>query len=95
MSDANEVAELAAGERVDLNALLADSQVNEVLDELDRELIGLVPVKTRVRDIAALLAHAQLYRCEQCGLAGMRFYWQCPGCHAWDSFETCVIISLV
>ncbi len=55
MSDANEVAELAAGERVDLNALLADSQVNEVLDELDRELIGLVPVKTRVRDIAALL----------------------------------------
>jgi probable Rubsico expression protein CbbX len=55
LSDANEVAELAAGERVDLNALLADSQVNEVLDELDRELIGLVPVKTRVRDIAALL----------------------------------------
>jgi probable Rubsico expression protein CbbX len=42
-------------ERVDMNALLADSQVNEVLDELDRELIGLVPVKTRVRDIAALL----------------------------------------
>jgi probable Rubsico expression protein CbbX len=38
-----------------LNALLADSQVNEVLDELDRELIGLRPVKTRVRDIAALL----------------------------------------
>ena len=45
----------AAGERVDLNALLADSQVNEVLDELDNELIGLKPVKTRVRDIAALL----------------------------------------
>jgi probable Rubsico expression protein CbbX len=42
-------------ERVDLNALLADSRVNEVLDELDRELIGLKPVKTRVRDIAALL----------------------------------------
>ncbi len=38
-----------------MNALLADSQVNEVLDELDRELIGLKPVKTRVRDIAALL----------------------------------------
>jgi probable Rubsico expression protein CbbX len=42
-------------ERVDLNTLLADSQVNEVLDELDRSLIGLKPVKTRVRDIAALL----------------------------------------
>jgi len=41
--------------RVDLNSLLADSQVNEVLDELDQALIGLQPVKTRVRDIAALL----------------------------------------
>jgi probable Rubsico expression protein CbbX len=43
------------GERIDLRALLEDSHVGEVLDELDRELIGLKPVKTRVRDIAALL----------------------------------------
>jgi probable Rubsico expression protein CbbX len=42
-------------ERVDLNALLADSRVTEVLDELDAELIGLKPVKARIRDIAALL----------------------------------------
>src|SRR5580658_7748995 len=41
--------------RVDLRTLLADSHVSEVLDELDRELIGLQPVKARVRDIAALL----------------------------------------
>ena len=41
--------------QVDLAALLADSQVGEVLDELDRELIGLKPVKARIRDIAALL----------------------------------------
>ena len=27
----------------------------DVLDELDRELIGLAPVKTRIREIAALL----------------------------------------
>jgi probable Rubsico expression protein CbbX len=40
---------------VDLQALLADSQVDEVLDELDRELIGLAPVKARVREIASLL----------------------------------------
>jgi probable Rubsico expression protein CbbX len=45
----------AAMERVDLQALLADSRVPEVLDELDRELIGLAPIKARVRDIAALL----------------------------------------
>ncbi len=42
-------------DRIDLRALLTDSHVNEVLDELDRELIGLKPVKARVRDIAALL----------------------------------------
>src|ERR1700677_214025 len=45
----------AAPERIDLRALLASSQVTDVLDELDRELIGLKPVKARVRDIAALL----------------------------------------
>jgi probable Rubsico expression protein CbbX len=46
---------IADGQSVDLAALLADSRVNEVLDELDAELIGLKPVKTRIRDIAALL----------------------------------------
>ncbi len=55
MSDATTAVGADGGERVDMNALLADSQVNQVLDELDRELIGLKPVKTRVRDIAALL----------------------------------------
>jgi probable Rubsico expression protein CbbX len=35
--------------------VLAASQVESVLDELDRELIGLAPVKQRIRDIAALL----------------------------------------
>ncbi|HLH10995.1 MAG TPA: CbbX protein [Methylovirgula sp.] len=40
---------------MDLRRELADTQVAEVLDELDKELIGLVPVKTRIRQIAALL----------------------------------------
>ena len=39
----------------DLDAAFKGSRVTEVLDELDRELIGLVPVKSRVRDICALL----------------------------------------
>jgi probable Rubsico expression protein CbbX len=42
-------------DHVDLSALLADSRVTEVLDELDSELIGLKPVKARIREIAALL----------------------------------------
>ncbi len=36
-------------------AVLASSQAGDVLDELDRDLIGLAPVKSRIRDIAALL----------------------------------------
>lgn len=42
-------------DRIDLRGLLAETQVTQVLDELDRELTGLVPVKTRIREIAALL----------------------------------------
>ncbi|MQY08243.1 CbbX protein [Actinomadura macrotermitis] len=41
--------------RVDLARERADSHADEVLDALDAELIGLVPVKTRIREIAALL----------------------------------------
>jgi probable Rubsico expression protein CbbX len=40
---------------VDVQALSADTRIGDVLDELDRELVGLKPVKARVRDIAALL----------------------------------------
>jgi probable Rubsico expression protein CbbX len=40
---------------VDLQAEYNSSQIQEVLDKLDRELIGLKPVKTRIREIAALL----------------------------------------
>ena len=38
-----------------VNEVLAQSQVVSVMDELDRDLIGLAPVKQRIRDIAALL----------------------------------------
>jgi probable Rubsico expression protein CbbX len=44
-----------APQRVDLAAILRDAHVQEILDQLDRELIGLTPVKTRIREIAALL----------------------------------------
>ena len=40
---------------VDLAEEYKSSGVAEVLDELDRELVGLKPVKQRIRDIAALL----------------------------------------
>ncbi len=40
---------------VDLRAAYDDTGIKDVLDELDRELIGLRPVKARIREIAALL----------------------------------------
>lgn len=40
---------------VDLNKVYEESNIQEILDQLDRELIGLKPVKSRIREIAALL----------------------------------------
>ncbi|MCE5974283.1 CbbX protein [Sinirhodobacter sp. WL0062] len=40
---------------VDLAAAYEESGVREVLEELDREMIGLAPVKQRIRETAALL----------------------------------------
>ena len=40
---------------VDLDAEFRNSNIQEVLAKLDRELIGLLPVKTRIRETAALL----------------------------------------
>lgn len=46
---------LADDASVNLEAEFEASNVKDVLDKLDRELIGLKPVKTRIREIAALL----------------------------------------
>ena len=52
------------GESIDLQGLYAQSEIGEVLGQLDRDLVGLVPVKTRIRETAAFLlvekARAQL-----------------------------------
>jgi probable Rubsico expression protein CbbX len=53
---------------VDLGAVLADAHIDEVLAALDRELVGLKPVKARIRDIASLLVVDRARR--TLGLAG-------------------------
>ena len=47
---------------IDLDAVIASTNVQEVLDQLDRELVGLAPVKSRIRSIAALLLVDRLRR---------------------------------
>ncbi|HEY4367477.1 MAG TPA: CbbX protein [Steroidobacteraceae bacterium] len=44
-----------AEQPLDLQSAWENSHVAEVVDDLERNLVGLAPVKTRIRDIAALL----------------------------------------
>ncbi len=53
-----------------LQTLLQETGVPEVLERLDRELIGLAPVKGRIREIAAYLVVDKLRR--ELGLGGSR-----------------------
>ncbi|MFN4292755.1 MAG: CbbX protein [Thermoflexales bacterium] len=52
---------------VDISTAWRESSIQQILDDLDRELVGLRPVKTRIREIAAMLLVARLR--EQAGLA--------------------------
>ena len=53
---------LGDGDLVNLKQEFEASNIDEVMDKLDRELIGLTPVKTRIREIAALLLVDRLRR---------------------------------
>jgi probable Rubsico expression protein CbbX len=52
---AHPVLDASDGAGVDMSEVLEESQVMEVLQQLDQELVGLKSVKTRIREIAALL----------------------------------------
>jgi probable Rubsico expression protein CbbX len=54
--------ELSADESVDLSGILQESSILDVLQQLDRDLVGLKSVKTRIREIAALLVIDRLRR---------------------------------
>ncbi len=51
----NPLEEVPDDTEADLGSVIQDSRIQEVLDRLDHELIGLVEVKRRVAEIAALL----------------------------------------
>ena len=54
----------------DIAAVVREANIESVLDELDRDLVALRPVKTRIREISALLVIDQLRR--RAGLASGR-----------------------
>jgi probable Rubsico expression protein CbbX len=49
----------SGGPSVDLRALHAESDIAPLLDQLDSELVGLAPVKRRIREIASFLLVAR------------------------------------
>jgi probable Rubsico expression protein CbbX len=51
----NDSVETAPPATVDLEEFYQRSNIGDVIDTLDRELVGLIPVKTRIREVAALL----------------------------------------
>ena len=53
---------LGEDEVVDVEAERKATKTDEILDRLDRELVGLVPVKPRIREIADLLVVDRLRR---------------------------------
>ncbi|RWO56681.1 CbbX protein [Mesorhizobium sp.] len=62
MLDAIAKGTAAPDESVDLQTEFEASNIDEVLGKLDRELVGLKPIKTRIREIAALLLVDRLRR---------------------------------
>jgi probable Rubsico expression protein CbbX len=62
MLDAIAKGAAAPDESVDLQAEFEASNIDAVMDKLDRELVGLKPIKTRIREIAALLLVDRLRR---------------------------------
>jgi len=67
--DTSAAAEIA-DQLVDIGAAHRDSNLEEILDALDRELVGLKPVKAYIRQLASLLLVARLR--EKVGLASER-----------------------
>src|SRR5215467_6114538 len=59
ISASSETFDSATGKVVDLKALQAEIDLNAPIAELDRDLVGLVPVKQRIREIAAFLLVAR------------------------------------
>jgi len=62
----NPLESAATSKPLDLDEAYRTSRVGDVLDQLDRELVGLAPVKTRIRQLAHLLLVDKLR--EQIGL---------------------------
>ncbi|HEU4457645.1 MAG TPA: lipopolysaccharide assembly protein LapB [Methylibium sp.] len=55
-----------------------------------RDALGSTPTAAETRRLQQVLAAAarplRRYRCAACGFEAQNYFWQCPGCHSWDSY---------
>jgi lipopolysaccharide assembly protein B len=87
-------AAIAAG-LVDAEPLRASIEKVFSRDPTLQDVWRVDPVHERAaHEIGALLAHAEKYRCNECGFSGRSFYWHCPACHSWATFEAYAIVKL-
>ncbi len=55
--------------------------------ELLRERLGGVKSGSSAQGAVANAIPASMNACRVCGFRSRQNYWQCPGCHHWDSFD--------
>jgi len=81
-----------AHETADANTAPAHTAADAALTRTARQTQAL-PSLAQSADLGLLHSlirrHTQLldrYACRQCGFQARHFYWQCPGCHAWETY---------
>ncbi len=60
---------------------LLEAQLLVVPPEVRQEISS---IRTLIQRYAHKLSH---YKCHHCGFEARQFYWQCPGCHEWESYS--------
>lgn len=68
--------------------ILGDSTLRELMEPMlaDGNPDG-ETVKRMARILARVLGRGPRYQCGECGFAAKSWFWQCPGCKAWDSMR--------
>ncbi|MEX8493315.1 lipopolysaccharide assembly protein LapB [Sphaerotilus sp.] len=51
-----------------------------------REALDAEELQAVQASVAQALKPLQRYRCAACGFEAQQYFWQCPGCHGWDTF---------
>ena len=50
------------------------------VEDLDEDALA-----ASLRKLTQRMSH---YGCRICGFRGQQYYWQCPGCGSWDSYQS-------